>query len=100
MKNSETLSMNESKKPPNFVDLFVSRAIAPSQPSIIPVINTNIEKNKRFWNKTKEMKQRSEKQNIRKVAKFGVMPILTKPLAIILTKGLNMYLIRNLEGMV
>ena len=99
IKNSENLSMKESKKPPNFVDLPVKRAIAPSHPSIIPVINTKIEKNKRFPRNTKEIKLTTEKESIIIVAKFGVTPILIKPFAIRFTNGLKIYLIRNLEAM-
>lgn len=99
IKNSENLSIKESKKPPNFVDLLVNRAIAPSHPSIIPVINTKIEKHKRFRKNTKEIKLRTEKESIIIVAKFGVTPILIKPFAIRFTNGLKIYLNRNLEAM-
>ena len=99
IKNSENLSIKESKNPPNFVDLLVNRAIAPSHPSIIPVINTKIEKHKRFRKNTKEIKLRTEKKSIIIVAKFGVTPILIKPFAIRFTNGLKIYLIRNLEAM-
>lgn len=99
IKNSENLSMKESKKPPNFVDLLVKRAIAPSHPSIIPVINTKIEKHKRFRRNTKEIKLMTEKESIIIVAKFGETPILIKPFAIRFTNGLKIYLNRNLEAM-
>jgi len=99
IKNSENLSIIETKKPPNFVDLLVNRAIAPSHPSIIPVINTKIEKHKRFRKNTKEIKLRTEKESIIIVAKFGVTPILIKPFAIRFTNGLKIYLNRNLEAM-
>ena len=100
MKNSEILSIKESKKPPNFVDLFNKRAIAPSQPSKIPVIKTRIEKSKRFRRNTNEKQPRIEKKSIKTVAKFGVTPILINPLAIRLTKGLKIYRILNLEGII
>ena len=99
IKNSENLSIKESKKPPNFVELLVNRAIAPSHPSIIPVVNTKIEKHKRFRKNTKEIKLRTEKESIIIVAKFGVTPILIKPFAIRFTNGLKIYLNRNLEAM-
>ncbi|MHA2131119.1 MAG: hypothetical protein ACW99L_14215, partial [Promethearchaeota archaeon] len=64
----------------------------------IPVINTKIEKSKRFRRNASEKQLKIEKKSIKTVAKFGVTPILIKPLAIKLTKGLKMNRIRNLEG--
>jgi hypothetical protein len=98
MKNSENLSIKESKKPPNFVDLLVNRAIAPSHPSIIPVINTKMENKRRLCKNAKEIEQRIEKKSIVIVAKFGVKLILIKPFAIRLTNGLKINLNRNIEG--
>jgi hypothetical protein len=87
--------MKESKKPPNFVDVLVNRAIAPSQPSIIPVINTKIEKYKRFRKNTKDIKLKIEKRSIIIVAMFGVTLILIKPFAIRFTNHLKIFLTRN-----
>jgi len=98
MKNSDILSIKESKNPPNFVDLLVNRAIAPSHPSIIPVINTKIENNSRFRKNPSEKQLRIEKQSIIIVAKFGETPILIKPFATSFTNGLKIYLNRYFDG--
>jgi hypothetical protein len=90
--------MKESKNPPNLVDLLANRAIAPSHPSIIPVINTKIEKHKRFLKKTKKTQHKTEKKNIITVAIFGVTLILIKPLAIRVTKGLKIYRTLNFDA--
>jgi hypothetical protein len=84
--------MTESKNPPNDVDLLVNRAIAPSHPSKIPVINTKIENNRRFRKIPIEMELNIEKQSIITVARFGETPSLIKPFAISFTKGLKIYL--------
>jgi hypothetical protein len=91
--------MKESKKPPNFVDLLVNRAIAPSHPSMIPVINTKIEKHRRFLKLAKEKKLKMEKRSIITVAKFGVTLTLIKPLAISFTNHPKIFLTLNTEGM-
>ena len=100
--HSDNLSITESKKPPNFVDLSVNLAIAPSTPSIIPVINIKIAKITRFKGREKKSKNITllmANANIIIVAKFGETPILLNPLAISFTTGLNMYRNRNFDGM-
>lgn len=98
IKNSDILSITESKKAPNLVEFWVNRAIAPSQPSIIPVIKTKIENIKRFRKIDIQIKLKNEKQSIDIVAMFGVTLILINPLANNWIKGLNIFLNRYLEG--
>ena len=97
--NSETLSIVESKNAPFFVAFSVKRAMAPSTPSKIPVVNTKIENNNKFLKKPNEIKLRIEKRSMINVAIFGVIPILLNPKAIALTRGLKMYRTRNFEAM-
>ena len=99
MINSETLSMVESKNAPVLVDLSFKRAMAPSIPSKIPVVNTKIENNNRFSKKPKETKLRIAKKSMIKVAIFGVIPILLNPIAIAFTRGLKILRTRNELGM-
>jgi len=99
MINSDILSMVESKKAPPLVDLSFKRAIAPSTPSKIPVVNTKIENNNKFLKIPTEIKLRIAKKSIMKVAMLGVTPILLNPDAIAFTRGLKIYRTRNFEGM-
>ena len=96
--NSDTLSIIESKKPPNELTLLVNRAIAPSHPSMMPVKNTKIENNNRLRKKTIEINPSNEIVTMMIVAKLGVTLILINPLAMIFTTGLNMNLNRYFEG--
>jgi len=99
IKNSDILSITESKKPPNELDVLVMRAIVPSHPSKSAVINTNIENRRRFLKGQIEIKLNIEKQSIIIVAKFGVIPIFIKPLDNNFTSFfLKIYFTRNLEG--
>ncbi len=99
MINSDTLSIEESKNAPPLVDLSVKRAMAPSTPSKIPVVNTKIEKNNKFLKIPNEIKLRIAKKSIIKVAILGVTPILLNPNAIALTNGRKIRRTRNFEGM-
>ena len=99
MINSDILSIVESKKAPPLVALSFKRAIAPSTPSKIPVVNTKIENSIKFLNIPNEIKLRIAKKSIIKVAILGVTPILLKPDAIALTNGRKTYRTRNFEGM-
>ena len=96
--NSETLSIVESKNAPLLVELSVKRAIAPSTPSKIPVVNTKIENNNKFFKKPNEIKLRSAKKSMTHVAIFGVIPILLNPLAIAFTRGPKILRTRNELG--
>lgn len=99
IKNSDILSITESKNPPKELDLLVIRAIVPSHPSKSAVINTKIEKRRRFLIGQIETKLNIEKQSIIIVAKFGVIPIFIKPLDTTFTIFfLKIFLTRNLEG--
>jgi len=98
--NSLNLSITESKKPPKGVFLLVKRAILPSIPSNIPVINTKIEKKNRFPKYTKAKKLKIEKKNMITVAKFGETLILINPFANEVTNGLKIRLNRSLEAIV
>jgi len=100
MINSETLSMVESKNAPVLVDLSFKRAMAPSIPSKIPVVNTKIENNNRFLKKPNEIKLRIAKISMINVAMLGVIPILFNPLAIALTRDRKICRTRNFEGKV
>ena len=90
MINSETLSIVESKNAPLLVDLSFKRAMAPSTPSKIPVVNTKIENNNRFLKKPNEIKLRIAKKSMINVAMLGVIPILLNPFAIAFTSGRKM----------
>ena len=98
MINSETLSIVESKNAPIFVDFPFKRAIAPSTPSKIPVVNTKIENNNRFSKKPNEIKLRIAKPSMIIVAMLGETPILLNPDAIALTRGLKICRTRNFEA--
>ena len=100
MINSEILSIVESKKAPLLVDLSFNRAIAPSTPSKIPVVNTKIENNNRFLKKPNDIKLRIAKISMINVAMLGVIPILFNPLAIALTRDRKICRTRNFEGKV
>jgi len=65
---------------------------------MIPVVNTKIENIKRFRKSAKYIKLRNAKQSIKIVAKFGVIPILLKPLESTVIKGLKIYRNRYREG--
>ena len=96
--NSLILSITESKNPPNNVALSFILAIAPSTPSRKPVMKTKIENRNKLEKQKSATKLKIEKQNIIKVARFGVTPILLKILATDLTSGLKILRSLNFEA--